>query len=186
MQLDRQLTDHAERALRADQQVREVVAGRRLAGPRARAHDLAAGGDDRERQHVLAHGPVAHRGRAARACRGHAAERGVGTRIDREEDTVFAQALLELPARDTRLDRRVEVLGAHGNDAIHACQVDRDATLQRSDVALKRGTGTERNHRHAPRVAFAHDRRDLLGRTGEDDEVWPCRLVPRLVVAMAL
>ena len=52
--------DDAQRAFAADHQARQVVAGAALFGARAGADDLAAGGDHFQRQHVLAHGAVAH------------------------------------------------------------------------------------------------------------------------------
>ena len=56
--------DHAQRAFGADEQPREVIAGRRLARPAAGPDDLPVGEDHRQPQHVVAHGAVANRGGA--------------------------------------------------------------------------------------------------------------------------
>ena len=68
VELQRQLGDDAERALRADEQPRQVVAGGGfLRAPRRRDH-LAVRQHDLQRQHVVLHGAVAHRiGARARA-----------------------------------------------------------------------------------------------------------------------
>ena len=85
-----QLGDHAERALGADEEVREVVPGRGLDGPGARANHRAVGEDDLEREHVLAHRAVTDRRRAARVRGGHASERRIGAGIDGEVEAVLA------------------------------------------------------------------------------------------------
>ena len=61
VELQRDLGHHAQRALAADEQARQVVAGAGLARARAGAHPFAAGADHAQCQHVLAHGAVAHR-----------------------------------------------------------------------------------------------------------------------------
>ena len=86
------LGDDAERALRADEQPRQVVAGGGFLRARLRGRDhLAIGEHDLQRQHVVPHGAVAHRIGARGARRRHAAERGVGAGIDREEQALVAQ-----------------------------------------------------------------------------------------------
>ena len=145
----RQLGDHAERALRADDQPRQVVAGGGLLGAPRGVHHLAVRHHHLQRQHVVLHGAVAHRIGARGAGRGHAAERGVGAGIDREEHALVAQMLVELLAGDARLDDAVEVLGMHREDAVHVAEIDRDAAGRRVDLAFERAAGAERDHRHA-------------------------------------
>jgi hypothetical protein len=70
---------------------------------------------------------------------------------------LVAQVLVELLARDPRLDHAVEVLRVHRQHAIHVAEIDRDATVGRIDVALERGAGSKRNDRHATLGADAHD-----------------------------
>ena len=99
-ELERELGDHAERAFRPDEQPREIVARRGF--PRtARGVDHLAVREDRfEREHVVLHGAVAHGIGAGATRRRHAAERSVGAGIDRKEQALIAQMLVELLARD--------------------------------------------------------------------------------------
>ena len=123
----RHLGNDAERAFRSDKQPGQVVAGGGFAGPPRCPNDAAVGEHDRQRQHVLPHRPVSHRVGARGARRRHAAERGVGAGIDREEQAGVAQVFVELLARDARLDGGVEVLGVDPQHAVHLRQVDADA-----------------------------------------------------------
>ena len=87
VEAQRDLGDDAQRAFGADEQLHQVVARARLARAAAEPHDAAVGDHDLQRQHVLAHGAVAHGVGAGGAGAGHAADRGVGAGIDREEQT---------------------------------------------------------------------------------------------------
>ena len=129
--------------------MRQVVAGGRFLGARAGRDDLAVAAHDFQRQHVVAHGAVAHRVGAGGAGRGHAAERGVGAGIDREEQALVAQMLVERLAGDAGLDHAVEILGVHREHLVHVAQVDRDAAGGRVDLALERGAGAEGDDGHA-------------------------------------
>ena len=79
--------------------------------------------------------------------------RGVGARIDREEQALVAQMLVELLAGDARLDHAVEILGMDRDDAVHPAGVDRDAAERRVDMALERGAGAERRSTGTPCAA---------------------------------
>ena len=109
----REFGDDAERAFGADEQMRQVVAGRGFLRPRAGRDDLAVAAHHFERQHVVAHRAVAHRIGAGGARRGHAAERSVGAGIDREEQALVAQMLVQRLAGDAGLDHAVEVFGVN-------------------------------------------------------------------------
>ena len=61
---DRQLGDHTERSLRADKQLGQVVAGRRLSRAPAGGDDPAIGDDDGQAKDGIPHRAVANRGRA--------------------------------------------------------------------------------------------------------------------------
>ena len=148
-QLERQFGDDAERAFRADHQAREIVAGRGLLGAPRGVDHLAVGQHDFERDDVVLHGAVAHRVGAGAARRRHAAERGVGAGIDREEQAAVAQVLVERLAGDAGLDHAVEILGVHLEHLVHVAEVDRHAALRRVDMAFERGADAERNDRHA-------------------------------------
>ena len=91
LQLQRDRGDDAERAFRADQQPRQIVAGRALLGALAGGDRRAVGHHGGQRQHVVAHRAVAHGIGARGARRRHAAEAGIGAGIDREEQAGVAQ-----------------------------------------------------------------------------------------------
>jgi hypothetical protein len=144
----RDLGDHAQRALAADHQARQVVAGAGLLGARAGADDLAAGRDHFQRQHVFAHGAVAHGVGAAGARGAHAADRGVGAGVDREEQAGGFDLVVELLARHAGLHRHRQVFGVDAQHPVHAAHVDADAALHRQQVAFERRAHTEGDHRH--------------------------------------
>ena len=154
-ELQRDLDDDAKRAFGADEHMGEIVAGRGLLRPRAGAQERSVGDDHAERQHEVLHRAVAHRIGAGGAGRGHAAERGVGARIDREEEPAVAQVLVELLAGDAGLDDAIEIFGVDGENIVHAREVERDAAMGRVDMAFERRADrrTERSARHAGRRA---------------------------------
>jgi hypothetical protein len=84
-QLDGEFGDDAERAFGADEQMRQVVAGEDFFARVPVVMISPSPRTDLQRQHIVAHGAVAHRVGAGRPRRGHAAERSVGAGIDREE-----------------------------------------------------------------------------------------------------
>ena len=165
------LGNHAQRALGADEQAGEVVAGRGLARPLRRPDDPAVGGDHGEAEHVLAHGAVAHRVGPARPGRCHAADRGVGARIDREKQAGIAQIFVELLARHAGLDAAVQVLGVDLQHRVHARQVDAQAAVERRDMAFERCAGAEGDDRHPVFGADLDRLSDLLGRFGVEHGV---------------
>ena len=124
------LGDHPKRAFRADEQSRQVVAGRRLSRAAAGVNDAAVGEHDRQAEDGFAHRAVAHRGRARCARRGHAADRRIGARIDPERQSCVVQCLVQLTMGDARFDRRVEIVGIDLQDAIHPREIDRHATAE--------------------------------------------------------
>jgi hypothetical protein len=80
---------------------------------------------------------VPYRHRAGRARGRHAAERGVGARVDREHQPGVPQVAIQLTMRDARLDGRVHVLRAHPQHARHARQIDRQPAAHRQHVAFE-------------------------------------------------
>jgi hypothetical protein len=167
----RHFGDDAEGALGADEQARQVVAGRRLLRAARGLDDAAVGQHYLERQHVLAHRAVAHGVGARGARRRHAAERGVGARIDREEEARVLDELVELLARHAGLHHGVEVRLVHRQHLVHLRQVDADAAFHRQDVALERGADAVGNHRHLVPAADVDDVAHLFGGLGEDHHV---------------
>ncbi len=141
----------------------QIVAGGGFLRPRAGRDDLAVAAHDFQRQHVVAHGAVAHRIGAGGAGRGHAAERGVGAGIDREEHALVAQMFVQRLAGDAGLDHAIEVVGVDFQHLVHVAQIDADAAGRRVDLALQRGAGAERDHGHAVFGADPHHVLDVGG-----------------------
>jgi hypothetical protein len=123
------------------------IARGRLLRPRSGAQERSVGSDHAERQHDVLHCAVAHRIGSGGAGRGHAAERSVGARIDREEEPAVAQMLVELLPGDAGLDDAIEIVGVDGENIIHAREVERDAAMGRVDMAFERRADSERNDR---------------------------------------
>ncbi len=163
LQFQGEFRDHAERAFRADHQPGEVVARRRFLGAARRGHQFAVRQHDLEREHDVLHRAVAHRVGAGAARRCHSPKRGVGAGIERKEQALIAQILVELLARHARFDHAVEVLGVHFDHPVHVAEIDRYAPIGRVDVAFKRGSGAEGNDRHPMRRANPDDVLHVLG-----------------------
>ena len=168
VQLQGKLGDDAERSLRADQEAGEIVAARRFAGAIPRLEQCAVGHHCAEAQHVIAHGAGAHGIGAGGAGRRHAAKARVCTWVDGEKQAEVAQMVVERLPRDTRLDHAVEILRMHGEDAVHAGKVERDAAKGRVDLTFERGASAERDHRHARLGAQPHHLDHLRRRLSED------------------
>ena len=94
-----------------------------------------------------------------------------GTGIDREEQALVPEVLVELTADHARLDHTVCVLGVNCDDAIHVLHVERDATERRIEVAFEGRAGPEWNHGHAVAGAYAHCALNFQDRLGEDHAV---------------
>ena len=76
------------------------------------------------------------------------------------------------------LHHTVEIGLMHGEDAVHAGKIERDAAERRVDVTFERGAGAEGDHRHARLGAELHDLRDLGFGLGEEDGVGRLALEP--------
>src|SRR5262249_51966987 len=135
-QPDGDLGDDAESALAADEDTGEVVAGRGFPGAAGRAEGLAAGRDDLEAEDLFAPGGVADGVWAGGSGGGHAAEGGICSGIDGEEESAGQERGVELLAGDAGLDGGGQVLRVHGEDLVHAGEVEADAALDGHDVAL--------------------------------------------------
>ena len=184
-QLD--LGDDAERALGADEQPRQVVAGGGLAHAAAGVDQPPVGQRHGQPQHVLADRAVAHRVGAGGARRAHPADRAQRRAgIDREEQALVAQVLVELIARDAGLDAAVHVGLADLDDAGHARQVERDAAAHRRHVAFQRGAGAPGHHRHVRGVAQRQQPRGLVRGLDEGDRVGQHRRLGVLAVRVVL
>ena len=152
VQAQRQLGDHAERPLGADEERGQVVAGRRLAARGCPVRiDAAVGEHDLEREHVRAHAAVADGRRAARVRRRHAAERRVGAGVDRELEPVRGRAAAFSASRVTPgCTTAVEVAGRDARRSRSSRrEVEADAAAERDHVALEARAGAERHDGHA-------------------------------------
>ncbi len=186
MQPERHLGDDAQRALRADEEPREVVARRRLARTRAGSDHATVRKHHRQAEHVVAHRPVAHRHRSRAARRGHAAERGIRARIDREEEAGVPDVGVQRLARHTRLHPAVEILDIDLKHLVHAAEIDAHATAHGSRMTLERRAGAECNDRRAVLCAKPHDFRDLLRGSGKHNHVGRLGGMIRLTLPVAL
>lgn len=133
-----ELGDDRERALGSHEQSCEVVA-RAVLARRATCLDHGAIGEHRgECEHVVAHRPVAHRGGAGSTCRSHATESGVRTGIDREEEAIAGQPLIERHTAHPRLHDHQKVIRADIEDGVHLRQIQAHPAVDRQHVSLER------------------------------------------------
>ena len=91
MQPHSDLGDDAQSALRSDQKAGEVVPAGTLAVPSPSSDDCAIGEDRGETHHVVLHSAVLDGGRPTCPGAGHTSDRGVGARIDGEEEPGLSQ-----------------------------------------------------------------------------------------------
>ena len=84
-------------------------------------HNFAIGGDDCQSEYVILHRAVSDCAGAGGARRRHAAEGGIGTRVNREMQfrPDVGEMRVELQARDTGLDGGIPVAFADVEDVIH-------------------------------------------------------------------
>ncbi len=178
VELERQRGDDAERALGADKQAREVVAGRRLPRPAAGGDDAAVGQHRGQPEHEVAHGAVTHGVGARGPGRRHAAEARVGPGVDGKEQAGAPQIVVEGFAGHAGLHDAVEIGLVHGEDVVHAGKIERQAATRRVEMSFERRSSTERDHRHPGRGTRFDDLGDLFGGLGEQNGVGGLRLQP--------
>ena len=150
-QAQRHLGDDAERAFGADEQTGEVVAGRGFLGPRAGAQERSVGGRRRSATAQVLHRAVAHRVGARGAGRGHAADRGIGAGIDREEQPLSRRCSLSCLRVTPGSTTQSRSSGWTASTRFIARQIDRHAAVRRIDLTFERGADAERHQR---RVVF--------------------------------
>lgn len=97
----------------------EVVTSRRLSSTAPRFNHAAIRQYDLHREHQFAHRAVLHRRRTGCARCGHSTDGGVGTRINREEQSIGHELLRELLTEHACLDGAVEIVAAHSQDLVH-------------------------------------------------------------------
>ena len=171
MQAQGHLGDQAKGALGADEKPGQIIARSGLARPRARADDAAIGQHHLKAQHIVAHGAVAHRRGAAGAGRGHAAQRGIGPRIDRKEQARGAQRLVQRLAGQAGLHDHIHIGGIDLQHPVHQAEIHADTAMRRLGLPLERGARAIAHHGNAMRRAKAQDGGHLGGGFGVDDDL---------------
>ncbi len=141
----------AQRALAADEQPDQVVAGHALDGAPADPEHLAVGHHPFHPQHVVAGDAVLERARAAGVLGDVAAERaplpGVGIR--RVEEALRLDRLHQIAGDHPGLDHRDEVLGGDRPDGVHPLDAEDDASVDRHRPAALPAPRPARRHRDA-------------------------------------
>ena len=160
------LGEDAQRALRADHQADEVVAGNVLDELAAELDDLAGGRDDLQAGDVTA-GDAVLDGLAAAGVLGDVAADVAGLqahRIAGEEQALVGDGLVDLVGDDARLDDDHQVRRVDLEDAVHAVAQQDDAAHDRHGPAGEPAAGAARRDGNRLAVGQLHDRGDLLGR----------------------
>ena len=147
--------------------------------------DAAVRHHHRQPQHRLAHRPVADGGRARGARRGHAADGGVGARIDREGDARVLRSALFNCSRVTPASTVASMSSALTRSMWFISRRSivmppwMALTCPSSEVPAPKGMTGSRCAR-----ADLQNRGDFVGRAREADDVGRGRRVVRLVVAV--
>jgi len=137
-----------------------------------------------KRQHVFAHGAVAHGVGAAGTGGAHAADAGVGARVDRKEQTGVANLVVQLHARHAGLHRDGQVFGMDADDLVHAAEVQADAALHCQQMAFQRRARAVRNHRHGVLVGQLQHRGHVAGALAEHHPFGRRRVQRRLIATV--
>ncbi len=166
---DRRLRDDAEGALRADEELRQAVAGHVLdvlaAGP---DHD-PVGHDDLETQRPVARLAVLHAAETAGVRAEVAADRAdlVARRIGAVEQAFRGDRILEVRVDDAGLDDGDEVVVIDLEDLRHPRERDRQRALDPGRAARQARSGAPWHDRHAVVRGQPDEMSDLLGGFGE-------------------
>ena len=155
--------DQAQRSLRTDEQMRQVISGRGFARPCASLDYLTVRQHHLERHDILAHRAVAHGIGSRGTGRRHPADRGVGARINGEHQPGGAQFGIQLFARHAGLDRRQKIALVDLEDPVHAAEINADTAIHRNDMAFQRGAYPVRDNGTAGTGTDAGDGGHLLG-----------------------
>ena len=156
--LDRHLGRHGERPFGADEQLRQVVAGRALDELPARAHDRPVGQDDLEPQDVVARDAIPHGAHAARVGAHVPSDGGAllsgRHRVDQPQRRQLAVELLQ---GHPGLDHGDLVLHVDFDDPVHAVEGQQDAVSHRDGRARQAGATAPGHHRHLVLTGQAQD-----------------------------
>jgi hypothetical protein len=188
-QSEGRLGDHAERALRADEQAGQVVAGDVLDRLAAGAHDLARGEHDLQPEHPVAGDAVLDAAQPARVLGQVAAD---GADLERRrvgwiEQPDLCRGAIQVGVDHARLDGRGQVRRVDLEDAVHLCQDDGKRALDRHRATRQPGARTAWHQRHPVGCAERDDLSHLVGRAWKAHRQWHARAhVLRLVESVGL
>ena len=162
--------DDAQGALRADEQLLEVIAGVVLDQPVHRGDDRAVGQHRLQPQHHLAHHAVAQHPVAAGVGRDVAADggRAAGAQVQRQEQARGVGGLAGGLQNAAGLHDHDRPGGVDLLDRVHPGQAERDGPLGRAAVH-QAGEATPGDHGGAGGVGGLQNARDFVGGAGADD-----------------
>ena len=165
-QLDHDLGDDAERALRAGERAEQVVAGRH-AGAVAEPGQLAGRRDDLQAGDVVHGEPVLQAVRPAGVLRHVAADRAhhLAGRVGRVEQAERRRGLAHRQVRHAGLHHRAPAHRVDLDNGTHPGHHDQHAALVRQRPAGQAGAAAAGHERHPGPRAFGHHRGHLGGRT---------------------
>ena len=173
-ELDRRGGDDAERALAADKELLQIVAGVVLAQPPQPVPDPPVGQYDLEAQGQLAGIAVAQYRDAAGVGRQIAADLAapLGTEAQREQPVGLGRGLLQIGEDAAGLDRHRKIDRVDRADMVHAAERQNDIVpvLGRDAAADEAGVAALRHDRQFRLGADPHHRRHLRGRSRADDQ----------------
>ena len=165
--------DDAEGAFGAGEKLGKVVAGLHLDHLAAGAGDATVGEDDLEGEDVVAGGAVLEAawatGGGGDVATDGALAQGLG--VGRVEEGVLFDLGLEVGGDDAGLDGGGHVGGVDFEEAVHAGEVDDEATLSGNGTASEAGAAAARNDGDAEAGGDFDGGGDFFGGEGGDDGV---------------
>jgi hypothetical protein len=184
-QPERRLGHDPERALRADEEVRQRIAGHVLHVAAAGADDAPIGQHDLQREDRIAGHAVLHAAQATRIGADVPADRAelVARRIRRVEEPISGDGRLEVGVDDARLYHRNEVGAVDLDDPVHSRHRDRQRAIDSRRAAGQAASRTARDHRHAVRRRHSHELGDFGRARRQRDGERQARLEVRRLVA---
>lgn len=165
------LGDEAERALGADEQVAQVIAGGVFYQIFVELQDFAAARDHGESRHPVTGHPVANHLDATGVGREVPSELARPRRgeIHRVEKAFLLGELLELTSDDPGLTVYGAIGRAEREDPVHGIEGDHDLAVGRDGAGAQTGATSGGHETHAMLVGEVHDGLHLLGGLGEDN-----------------
>ena len=182
------LGHHGQRALRADQQLHQVVAGHVLDQLAAHLHDLARGQDHLQAADIVLGRAILDRPRAARAL-GDVAADGAGVeagRVGRVEEPLGLDRAVQVAGDDARLDGDHQVVLVDLQDAVHLFQGEDNAALHGHRTAAQAVARPAGCNRYPLTVGQFEHLGHLLGRGDTHDHLGLSSKADRLVVGVGL